>query len=70
MAQNPNVTRAMKNGAYHRHLFADEKNTNEQLTVRNTILTSSETDRASLTSPLTDAFSAALSKKKTSNEKI
>ena len=64
MAQNPNVTRAMKNGAYHRHLFADEKNTNELLTVRNSVVTSAETERASLTSSFGDALSSALSKKK------
>ena len=65
---NSNTTRNMKNGAYHKHLFKDEKRTDERIvTTRSGIIASEASERNNLSNSFGEALSTALHRKQ--NEK-
>jgi hypothetical protein len=64
---NSNTTRNMKNGAYHKHLFKDEKRTDERIVMtRSGTIASEASERNNLNNSFGEALNSALLKK---NEK-
>lgn len=63
---NSNTTRNMMNGAYHRHLFKDEKRTDERIVrTRDGTIASEESVHNNLNNSFGEALSSALIKKAT-----
>ena len=64
---NSNTTRNMKNGAYHKHLFKDEKRMDERIiTTRDGTIASEASSHNNLNNSFGEALNSALLKK---NEK-
>jgi hypothetical protein len=64
MAHNPNTTRKMLHGGYHKHFFPEENRLpQERIVVRNGVTTSVGAPRANLTSSLGDALGQAMVRK-------
>jgi hypothetical protein len=45
---NPNTMRKLRDGAYHKEIFKDEKNVKEEIVIRDGKTTSSTTKKADL----------------------
>jgi hypothetical protein len=56
MSASPHFTRNMKNGAYHKDLFKDEKRVEEDIVIRDGKTVSTMTQKAGLTQNLGSLF--------------